>query len=459
MDARTAALRALGDLREGRKTARQAIEALIAQYGLPDRERPLAMELVTGVVRRRLTLAAILGHFTQHRWKHVSRRLQHVLMIGTYQILWLDSIPVFAAVNEAVNQAKAEGGRRAGQFVNAVLRQLERRIDQRRIPTEKADPTRSVPIDRVDSCQLVDAVLPDPTQKSIDYWSQATSHPAWLVSRWIDAYGPDHTRSICMAGTMRPPIFLRPNPLKTDMPTLINLLIEAGFEPQSSASGDSILVEHTALLTGSPLLTAGLVQPQDPTSMLPVRNMGLKPGQTVLDLCAGLGTKTTQMVELMKDDGIILATDVDDGRLTGQAETVQRLGYKCAQIVPKAEVEARAASLGQLNWILVDAPCSNSGVLARRPEIRYRINMQSLIKLGMVQLSLLEQAANLARPNTRIMYSTCSIDPEENEQVAVRFLQAHGDWQLIDSLLTLPDAGKTPADWHDGGYWAVFKRS
>lgn len=419
----------------------------------------MTLELVTGVVRHRLTLAAVLTHYTRHRWKRVSRRLQHVMMLGAYQILWLDSVPVFAAVNEAVNQAKVEGGARASQFVNAVLRQLERRIDQRRLPSNEADPIRSIPIDRTTSCQLSDAILADPARRTIDYWSQATSHPAWLVSRWMDAYGPGRTAAICRSGMLRPPVFVRPNPLKTDTATLMSLLDEAGFVPQLTADGQSILIEHASLLNDSPLLAAGLFQPQDPTAMQPVRNMKLRPGQTVLDLCAGLGTKTTQMVEAMQDEGRILATDLDEGRLASQAEVLRRQGYSSVEILPIGEIEARAASAAAPDWILVDAPCTNSGVLARRPEVRYRITIQSLLKLSQVQSGLLEQVARMAGPQTRIMYSTCSIDPEENEQVCARFLQAHADWQLVDSALTLPDAGDTPVEWHDGGYWAVLARA
>jgi 16S rRNA (cytosine967-C5)-methyltransferase len=257
---------------------------------------------------------------------------------------------------------------------------------------------------------------------------------------------------------LRPPIFLRPNPLKTDSQALVEQLAQAGFEPQLAAGGESILVEQTAALPGSPLLLAGLFQPQDPTAMRPVRRMGLQPGQAVLDLCAGLGTKTTQMVEAMGDAGRILATDIDAGRLAGQADVVQRLGYRSVHIVPTYEVQDRVRELDRLDWILIDAPCSNSGVLARRPEIRYRLNMQGLVKIAEVQLSLLDQAAGLAGPHTRILYSTCSIDPEENEQVCVRFLEAHPHGTLADSHLTLPDAGVKAADWHDGGYWAVLAR-
>ncbi|HOA73221.1 MAG TPA: transcription antitermination factor NusB [Phycisphaerae bacterium] len=458
MDARTAALRALGDLREGRQTARHAIEAVVGRYGLADRDRSLAMELVTGVVRHRLTLSTVLAHFTNHRWKHVSRRLQQTLMLGAYQLIWLDSVPAFAAVNEAVNQAKAEGGRGAGQFVNAVLRQLERRIEHRRVPVSQADPVRAILVDRTTCCQLADPVFADPLRQPIDHLSQTTSHPAWLVSRWMDAFGSERTGAICRAGMLRPPIFLRPNRLRTDAATMVEQLAEAGFQPQLAAGGEAILVQQTAALPGSPLLRAGLFQPQDPTATRPVRRMELQPGQTVLDLCAGLGTKTTQMVEAMGDDGRILATDIDAARLDGLAEVVQRLGYRSVDVVPMHELEDRVRALGRLDWILVDAPCSNSGVLARRPEIRYRLSMRGLIKIAEVQLGLLDQAARLAGPQTRIMYSTCSIDPEENQQVCVRFLEAHPDWMLADSYLTLPDAGDTAIDWHDGGYWAVLAR-
>ena len=191
--------------------------------------------------------------------------------------------------------------------------------------------------------------------------------------------------------------------------------------------------------------------------MLPVRRMELRPGQTVLDLCAGLGTKTTQMAEIMGNSGKIIATDVDDAKLETLSASSENEGTTI-ETVAMRDMPARIAQLDRLDWILIDAPCSNTGVLARRPEIRYRLAARSLGQLADTQLSLLEQAADLARAETRLMYSTCSIDPEENEQVCARFVQARPDWQYADGHLTLPHPGPDIRHWHDGGYWAVLAR-
>jgi 16S rRNA (cytosine967-C5)-methyltransferase len=449
----------LSDLREGRRTARQAIDTLVAQYRLPEREMPLTLELVHGVIRHRLTLATLLSPLTRNGWRNVGRQLQHVLMLGAYQLVWLDSVPPFAAVSEAVNQARAEGGEPAGRFVNAILRQLERNIEHRRLPAPQADPVRSVPVDRTQSCQFRLPVLADPEQRAIEFWSQATSHPSWLVSRWMDAYGPERTAAICRSGMLRPPVFVRPNPLRITPDALLARMAGDGLDPQAAASAGAIVVGNTAGLGRSPLLAEGLCQPQDPTAMLPVRRMALHQGQVAIDLCGGLGTKTTQMIEELADTGMVLATDIDAGRAGELRQTIARLGYASARVVDYDALPAEISRLDRLDWILIDAPCSNAGVLARRPEVRYRLSMPALTRLSETQLSLLGKAADAARAETRLMYSTCSIDPEENEAVCTRFLQDRPAWKLIDHGLTLPDPGSSACEWRDGGYWAILGRS
>ena len=189
-----------------------------------------------------------------------------------------------------------------------------------------------------------------------------------------------------------------------------------------------------------------------------VRQMGLSPGQVVLDLCAGLGTKTTQMAEMMRNQGVVLASDIDEAKLAMLRSNCQRLGDAIVQTVPAEQVDETAKALPRLDWILIDVPCSNTGVLARRPEARYRLNERAFEKLAGLQSELLEQACKLARPQTRIMYSTCSIDGQENEQVVTAFVQSHPEWRLQNSRVTLPSAGDAAIEWRDGGYFAVLVR-
>ncbi len=459
--ARAIALRALSDLREGRQSARQAIDVLIGQHVASAQDRSLATELVMGVVRHRLTLARVLGRLTARGWPRVGHRLQQILLMGAYQLLWLDGIPEFAAVNEAVQLAKREGGARVGHFVNAVLRSLIREIEHRRIPVVQADPRRAVLIDAEDACQLRSPFLPDPTENPVAYWADATSHPAWLVARWRDAYGLDTAVRICRAGICRPPVIVRPNALRLDAAALQRRLSEEGISSELLPGGAALVLSAGSSFLHTRAFAEGLFQPQDRTAMrvLPdACRSALRPGQVIVDLCAGAGTKATQLAEMMQDRGVILATDKDAARLELLRANALRLGCQSIQIVAMSDLVASVAAAGGAHCVLVDAPCSNSGVLARRPEARYRVSLRAIEKLSQLQSEVLAEAAALLRPGGRLIYSTCSIELEENEQVAVQFAHSHPDWRLIDTRLTLPQAGSAPVEWQDGGYWAAWDK-
>jgi 16S rRNA (cytosine967-C5)-methyltransferase len=184
--------------------------------------------------------------------------------------------------------------------------------------------------------------------------------------------------------------------------------------------------------------------------------MNLAPGQHVIDLCAGVGTKATQIAEILDNRGAVLACDRDESKLVRLRENCERLGLNIVQTVGPGEIDRAAARLEHVDWILIDAPCSNSGVLARRPEARYRISRQSLAALAAVQSELLDLACRLSSGETRLLYSTCSIDPSENEDVIRRFASGHPGWRLSESRLILPDAPTRPLDWRDGGFRAVL---
>ena len=456
--ARSAALLVLADLRDPRQTARASIDALIARYDLPPRDLALTWELVMGLVRHRLTLIRLLGSVVERGWPRVQRPLQDILMLGAYQLVWLDGVPAFAAVNEAVEAAKAAGGLRAGRFVNASLRQLLRDIEHHRFRSTEADPTRAVPIDDQLSCQFRRAVLPDPAEYPVEHLAYATSHPVQLVGRWVKAFGMERTQAACRAGTMRPPTFIRPNRLRTDPAGLVDRLKREGIHAQATSCGRIAVAEQAAALIHSGAFADGWFQPQDPTSMRVVQEMHLSPGQVVLDLCAGFGTKTTQMAEAMNDTGTVLACDKDEGKLEALQANVRRLGLRIVRTVMAAELAPAVEATGELDWILIDAPCSNTGVLARRPEARYRVNRPTLAKLAALQQDLLALAAGLAGPRTRLMYSTCSLELAENEEVIQAFAVAHPRWRLAGTRRIWPAAGPDLTDWQDGGYWAVWAR-
>jgi len=207
-----------------------------------------------------------------------------------------------------------------------------------------------------------------------------------------------------------------------------------------------------------PAFAEGLFQPQDVTAMQPVRALDLKPGGTLIDLCAGLGTKATQAAERMNDRGIVLAGDTDAAKLYRLQDNCNRLGIQSVRTVTADEIHTAASEIERIDAILVDAPCSNSGVYARRPEARYRFHERSLQGLVGIQTELLEQAAGLARTETRICYSTCSIEPEENVRVVEAFCRRNPKWRVLTEHQALPRYSSMPADWRDGGYYAVLTR-
>ena len=460
LSARQAALGILSQWRPGPLRHARSVEDLLDQQALPARERGLLHELVLGVVRHWLPLKHLLVVISGRKWKDIHPRLQPILLLGAYQLIWLDGIPPFAAVSEAVGQAKCEAGPPAGRFVNAVLRQLVRQIEHRRIEPARCDPARAIPVDLSACCQFRTAVLPDPAHQPIEHLALATSHPVWLVARWASSFGLDTARQVCLAGMCRPAMILRPNPLRTDLFRLADSLRAEGIETQpDESSGALVVISHTVQLARTAAFAAGLFQVQDRTAMDVVQAMNPQPGQTIVDLCAGPGTKTTQMAEMTKDRGRILASDKDDERLAPVRENCGRLGLTAVQTVPPRQRETVFGSLERIDWILVDAPCSNTGVLARRPEARYRASRQSLKSLATLQIELLAEADRFAGPHTRLAYSTCSLETEENEGLAARFAQEHPRWRLTASRRTFPQAGPEPGQWFDGGFWAIWQRA
>jgi 16S rRNA (cytosine967-C5)-methyltransferase len=329
------------------------------------------------------------------------------------------------------------------------------------MPLHQADPRRSVIVSHDVACQFRRPFLPDPQENPVGYWADATSHPTWMVARWRDAYGLESAVRICRAGISRPPIVLRPNRLRIDAAGLQVMLQEEGITTERLPDADALVVTAGPSVLGTRAFEVGLFQPQDRTAMEVVPGVCqqcLEPGHIIIDMCAGLGTKATQLAEMTQDQGVIIATDKDADKLELLRANALRLGCQSIQIVPVSELLRTVAAAGGAHCVLVDAPCSNTGVLARRPEARYRLTMRAIEKLANLQSEVLAEAAELLRPAGRLIYVTCSIDPHENEHVASRFCHAHPDWQLLDTRLTLPDAGPRPPDWRDGGFRAVWKK-
>jgi 16S rRNA (cytosine967-C5)-methyltransferase len=409
--------------REGGDFIEDRLEAALAAEQLSAADRHLCHELVYGVVRWQATLDWLVGRKTGGRTQKPV--LQNVLRLGLYQIFWLDRIPGHAAVHETVELAKQVGfGPQAG-FVNALLRGYLREFE------------------------ATDGLLEQlkAAQPHIGY-----SHPEWLVARWRERWGPEKAAALMDWNNTPPKTYARVNTLKGDAAKLLpqwrDEHVEYDFVRYDWVEENLVfeLKAHPPL-GRLPSLQQGLFYVQDPSTLLAVRELDPQPGEAVLDLCAAPGGKLTFMAQLMQNQGRITAHDLTSDRLRLVEENCARLGVTCVQAVLPSTLNPQPSTL--YDRVLVDAPCSNTGVMRRRVDLRWRIRPEELTRLRAMQLTLLHQAASLLKPGGTLVYSTCSLEPEENKDVVRDFLAAHQGFQLQRERELLPFVDKA-----DGAYVA-----
>jgi 16S rRNA (cytosine967-C5)-methyltransferase len=454
-------------------------DSLAEQANLDARDRHLALELAAGVVRHRRTLDRVLEGFSRRPMVKSPPPLRLLVRLGAYQLLFLDRIPDHAAVDQTVELAKKWARPRLkrhpasiASFVNGLLRAVA--AGRQVVPfasvgsqTPAPDQPAGLPSSTVSYRRLIERpgsenvavidrdVLADPKQSPGEFLADAYSFEPWLADRWVQRFGLDKARQIARAQNRRPRMVIRVNTLRTTPEAVIEMLAGEGVQAAPVRPGLPLL----RVLDGDPLagkaMMQGLIQPQDPWAASIVPKLSLRAGMTVLDRCAAPGTKTTQMVEIMQNKGVVLAVGQDDEDLERIMTSTRRLGGHIVRTVLADQVPAELIKIEKIDAALVDAPCSNSGVLARRPEARWRMSAESLARLAGEQRDLLMDAINWVAPGGKILYATCSIEPEENDQV-VRYAvgRRHGQVRLVDEKLTLP----SESDDHDGGYWALLDR-
>jgi 16S rRNA (cytosine967-C5)-methyltransferase len=297
-------------------------------------------------------------------------------------------------------------------------------------------------------------MLPDRDESAQEYLSCAFSLPRWLIESWLAEYGLEQTRDSCFASNRRPNIYLRPNPLKTTAEELTGKLKKDGVDCETTAEFQMIKLTSPMTISALPGFENGLFTVQDLSAAQAVRSLRPQPGWTILDLCAAPGTKTTQLAEATAGRAKIVATDIDGKRLEKVRENINRLGLAgCITVIGYHALDECVQQAGGFDCVLVDAPCSNTGVLARRPEVRHRITKRAVEELAGEQAELLSKAVKMLKPQGVICYSTCSIQPDENGLLVRRFLADNSDSKLKLEKLTLPSAEGFD---HDGSYVAIM---
>lgn len=449
--ARELALAALCD-RAGNVTAR--LNRLLAEQPLPEPEAALARELALGVVRRRGTLDAVVAVFRQPGGRLPPRRIREILRLGIYQLLFLDRVPAFAAVNEAVGQVGP--GRSMRGFVNALLREVVRSVS----PPAQGEPPAArdtLALGGGSFRRFNRPVFPHPQADAAGYLAAAFSLPRELAEKWLADVGSlEAVVPLALHANARPPLIVRVNPLRASVADVLEGLRGEGARALAHANGLSVAVTGGASLSRLSVFAAGKVQPQDPGATAVVAAADLRPGMRVLDLCAAPGTKTTHLAERMQDRGEIVAVDVSRQKLARIEENCRRMGFSIVRTMLASDLATLEPE--SFHLVLADVPCSNTGVLARRPEARWRFSRRQLGRLARDQRSLLLLGAQYARRGAQCVYSTCSLEKEENEAVVRHAVSRLGDLHLRRERRIAPAGADDPARWSDGVYFAVLSR-
>ena len=413
-------------------------------------QRQRATDLVFGTLRNRRAIDAVIAAFSGRPVERIQSRLLNIIRAGTYELIYCPSTEQYAIVNEAVLNTKAAWGDKQAGFVNAVLRQITRHISNRHFPLAQTDAERTIPQTIVTGCQLDTSFLPDSPISPIEYLCTVFSLPEWLIADWLSEFGEESTRQICFASNRRPSVYIRPNRLRTTIEALTEKLgaAEIGFEIVPDA--EMIRIKSPRNVTQLPGFSAGDFTVQDITASKPVRVLNPQPDWAILDLCAAPGTKTTQLAEATDDSAKIVATDIDSRRLEMVKENIARLGIKSVDVAAYGQILK-----SKFDCVLLDVPCSNTGVLARRVEARYRINPEKIKELARIQGELLRTAAEMIKSDGKICYSTCSIQRAENSKLIEDFLKQNQNFTLESEQSTLPSAKGFD---HDGGYTAILAK-
>ncbi len=436
----------------GDELAEQLIAAQCRRRPLEPSARAFLRELVFGTLRHKGSLDAVIARFSEAPLKRIERRLLSILRVGLYQMLFLDEVALEVAVDAAVSEAKRKLSRRAGGFANGILRAIGRSLERLDATPEAVDPTRWLPIGVTGSGILFDrSVLSDPDTPAMhlaDRWSM----PVEMVSRWLEVFGPENTERIAGASNRRPTVGLRACAKSGGVQALQIELGECGIVSRPGSVEGSLLVDNPRGLFDTEAYRDGRFQVQDPTAQRVARALDPQPGERVLDLCAAPGGKATHLAELMQGQGELIAVDLDSIRLERLQQSCDRLGITMMDIQALDATEPLPFN-DLFDRVLLDAPCSNTGVLARRVEARWRFDLRGLASRVDLQGRLLERAASMVRPGGWLVYSTCSLEPEEDRATVDQFLARHSDFAFDGDEWTIPSA----EGW-DGGYWARIRR-
>ncbi|MFQ5822923.1 MAG: 16S rRNA (cytosine(967)-C(5))-methyltransferase RsmB [bacterium] len=387
---------------------------------LKQEDKSLILELVNGTLRWRGQLDWILTKFFHGDFINCQSKLKSILEVSLYQIKFLDKIPEYAAISQGVEIAKKNGGKAWGNLVNGVLRSYLREGKESKFPSFDGDPISAL---------------------AVHY-----SHPAWMVQRWLKRFGLKETKQLCQYNNCRPAISLRVNLRKTSQEALLKIFENLGIQAlPSKYFPDFIKIFKPQNLTQLAPFNEGLFTIQDESTAIPCLLLAPQKGEIILDLCAAPGGKAGYLTNLTKNTSKVLAVDINPKRMNLLMKNIKRL--ELTSILP---IIANGTNFycRNVDKILLDAPCSGLGVLAKRADLRWKRKLEDILNIKQLQKSLIQNASKLLKRGGVLVYSTCTLEPEENEEVVEEFLDNNKDFKLDNDSTLLNEEFM-----NSKGYW------
>ncbi|RPI75762.1 MAG: 16S rRNA (cytosine(967)-C(5))-methyltransferase RsmB [Ignavibacteriales bacterium] len=380
-------------------------------------DKALLFEIVHGVIRWMGRLDWVLNGFYKGQFSKAIPNLKNGLRVALYQILFLDRVPDYAAVNEAVEFVKKLQGQKPADLTNAVLRNIVRNKNAIRYP--------------------------DPEEDLVGYLSAYYSHPSWMVKRYVRRFGREETEKLLAANNEKPYLTLKINSVKTKPNDFKSLLdsVNLRFIPGKYLD-EFFKLQNLTNITAWEYYGKGYFNIQDESAGLACRLLEVTPGMRVLDMFAAPGGKTAYIAGLMNDTGEITAADRFESRLNVLNKNIDRLGFHSVVTLTADALELEPQSFekaGLFDRVLADVPCSGTGTLSKKPDIKWKRDLIDISRLNEYQIKYISKAASLVKPDGYFVYSTCSIEPEENFNIVEKFLNNNPDYQLISAKNFFPD--------------------
>ena len=371
---------------------------------LQDRDIGLISEIVYGVITWKLTLDEIIKKYSNIRIKKISAWILNILRMGIYQIVFLDKVPKSAAVNESVNLAKRYGHKSSANFVNAILRKVEKKDYESFFEIE------------------------DPIQRI----SKTTSMPIWIIEELEKEMDLKKVEEICKNSNLKPNVTIRINTLKTNKKEIETLLQEQNIEFEEGILTDFLILKKVKHIEDLDMFEKGYITIQDEGAGLIPIVLNPKPNDYILDACSSPGGKTTYMAELMKNQGKIIAWDLHEHRINLVEKNAKRLGINIIETECMDASKIRQDYIEKFDKILLDVPCLGIGVLKRKPDIKWKRKKEDIEEITNIQRNILDTCSKYVKPKGEIVYSTCSIFYEENEKIIEEFLQKNKDFEYAN---------------------------